>query len=83
MSQSADLKSPALTAGHSKETPIYETNPREDEENPRYIASRQVGAIIEKLPDTPVEEVPRYVATQGDKDGDSSDSTAATKGSSS
>ena len=66
MSQSADLKSPGLTVERSKETPIYETNPREDEENPRYIASRQVGVIIENLPDIPVEEVPKYVATQGD-----------------
>jgi hypothetical protein len=53
--------------GRSKEIPIYESNPLESEENPRYIASRQVGVIVEEIPDEPKEEVPRYVVSQEDQ----------------
>jgi len=50
-----------------KEIPIFETNPKQSEDNPTYIVSRQVGVIVEELPDEPKEEVPRYVVSQEDK----------------
>jgi len=50
-----------------KEIPIFETNPKQSEDNPTYVVSRQVGVIVEELPDEPKEEVPRYVTSQEDQ----------------
>jgi hypothetical protein len=52
--------------GRIKETPIFESNPKESEENPTYVISRQIGTIVEELPDEPKEEIPRYVVSQED-----------------
>ena len=68
MWQSADLKLQDSTEELTNEIPIIESNPIESVDNPRYIASRQVGVIIKKTPGLPKEDPPRYVATQGDKD---------------
>jgi len=51
----------------TKEIPIFESNPKESEDNPRYVVSRQIGAIVEELPDEPKEEIPRYIVLQEDK----------------
>jgi len=44
-----------------KITPIYESNPPNKEENPGYVVSRIVGAVVEEIPESPKEEVPGYV----------------------
>lgn len=66
-SPSADLKSQGLTVAPIKETPIFESNPKDSEENPTYVVSRQIGTIVEELPDEPKEEIPRYVVPQEDQ----------------
>ena len=51
-----------------KETPVYEFNPPESVDNPKYIASRVVRVIREELPEPPVEEIPRYIVSQEEKE---------------
>jgi hypothetical protein len=48
---------------HTKITPIYESNPRDSVETPTYMVSRQVGTIVEELPEESKEEIPRYVVS--------------------
>jgi len=63
----------------TKDEPIYESNPREDVDNPRYIASRQVGVIkADPEPPPPVEPVPTYVAAEIE-DGDNRGTTEGSK----
>ena len=64
MSQLVGLKLRGLMVERTKVTPIYESNPPNSEENPTYVASRQVGVIVEELPDEPEKEIPRYVVSQ-------------------
>jgi hypothetical protein len=47
-----------------KGTHIYESNPPESEENPRYVVSRQIGFIPDEVPEQPLEEIPRYIASE-------------------
>jgi hypothetical protein len=57
-----------------KGTPIYESNPPESEDNPRYVVSRQIGIIPpEPVEESPPEEIPRYIAGgSGGSDNESS-----------
>jgi hypothetical protein len=46
-------------------TPIYESNPPELEDTPRYVVSRQIGVIPpEPVEELPPEEIPRYFAKE-------------------
>ena len=65
MSPYQDSKLQDSTEEPTKGTPIFESNPKEDEDNPRYIVSRQIGIIepeVKELP--PPEDIPRYIVTQ-------------------
>jgi hypothetical protein len=63
----------------TKDEPIFESNPLEDEENPRYIASRQIGVIKKNSElSLPANPIPTYVAAEIE-DGNTRRTTQGTK----